>query len=233
MKKSIVLIAFIFLFNMCTCDQGGSTNSPVIEVLDSHKITVKQFDDAYETAIESLSRTQNIEKKNLIDWISKDISEVPDQFKGLNQQFQKKNFYDNYRQMMMIKIVADKTNFTTRPDIKRILDQVTMQTISSLYIQEQVEKKLHITEKQIEAECGRLRKENAQFSAMDINRCMMIAKGFLKRRESEKIVPKVMERIKERISIKHNDKFDLDEYLKNAKGKKPAESPEKPKEETK
>lgn len=215
MKKLLIVLTTVIFMTGCKITATG--DSPVIEVLDNQTITVNKFEEAYNTAIESLSRTQNVEKKNLLDWISKDISEVPDQFKALNQQFQKKNFYDNYRQMMIIKIVAQKTGFTSRPDIKKILDQVVMQTISSLYIQEQVEKKIHITEKEIEDECSRLRTKNAQFAAMDINKCMMIAKGFLKRRESEKIVPRVMERIKERISIKHNDKFDLDEYLRNKK----------------
>ena len=38
-----------------------------------------------------------------------------------------------------------------------------------------------------------------------------------KTRRVSKILPKVLERVKEGISIKHNDKFDLEQYLKQVR----------------
>jgi hypothetical protein len=209
-----LLIPILFFLLLITCSKQEDESSQVIEMLDGNKITVDSFNTAYETAIESLSRMQNLEKKNLREFISKDINEVPEEFKPLNQQFQRKNFYDNYRQMLMIKIVADKTGFTSRSDIKEILKQVEMQTISTLYLQEQVEKKIQITDEMAMAECEKLRAGDKRFSGMPIDKCLMIGRGYLKRNESDRVLPRVMERIKESVTIKHNEKFDIDEYFK-------------------
>jgi hypothetical protein len=208
MKKYITILLIGFLWN-CGDD------SPHIESLNGEKITVKRFESAYEAAIETMSRMQNIEKKNLLEFISKDIDEVPEQFQSLNYQFQKKNFYENYRNMLMVKLAADKSGFTSRQDIKEILDQVTMQTVSQLYVQEQVEKKITISDEEAKEECERLRGQNSQLAAMPIDKCMMLGRGNLKRVRSQEVLPKVMERIKEGVSIKHNEKFDLDAYLKS------------------
>lgn len=214
MKKTILTITTIlsgFLFLGCEND------SPLIESLNGEKITVERFESAYEASIETMSRMQNIEKKNLLEFISKDIEEVPEQFQSLNYQFQKNNFYENYRNMLMIKLAADKAGFTSRKDIKEILSQVEMQTVSQLYVQEQVEKRIKITDEEAKAECERLRKQNAQLASIPIDKCLMLGKGNLKRERSKEVLPKVMERIKEGISIKHNDKFDLDAYLSSSK----------------
>lgn len=208
MRNIILLILAITAIN-CGDD------SPLIESLNGEKITVKRFETSYETAIETMSRMQNIEKKNLLEFISKDIDEVPEQFQPLNYQFQKKNFYENFRQMLMTKLAAEKNGFTSRPDIKEILEQVEMQTITQLYIQEQVEKKIKISDAEAKAECERLRTQNTQVSGMPIDKCIMLGRGNLKRVKSQEVLPKVMERIKEGVSIKHNEKFDLDSYLNN------------------
>lgn len=210
MKKLIILFIPLLSF---ACGDG----TEMIESLNGEKITVGRFESAYEASIETMSRMQNIEKKNLLEFISKDIDEVPEQFQSLNYQFQKKNFYENYRNMLMIKLAADKAGFTSRQDIKDILAQVEMQTVSQLYVQEQVEKKIKISDEEAKAECERLRGQNAQLISMPIDKCMMLGRGNLKRARSQEVLPKVMERIKEGVSIKHNDKFDLDAYLNSAK----------------
>ncbi|MCC6275745.1 MAG: lipoprotein LipL31 [Leptospiraceae bacterium] len=210
MKRFFYSIIVLFILGIANCGDG----SPVIETIDGAKITVKGFENSYDTAIEAMSRMQNVEKKNLVEFIAKNIDEVPEQFKSLNFQFQKKNFFENYRQMLMVKIIADKTGFSSRADIKEILQQVEMQTLSTLYIQEQVEKKIKITDEQAMEECNRLRGQNKELAAMPIDRCVMIGRGSLKQKESQNVLPKVIERIKEGVVIKHNDKFDLDAYMK-------------------
>ncbi|NCN10026.1 MAG: lipoprotein LipL31 [Leptospira sp.] len=207
--RNLLLLLLTISFINCGDD------SQLIESLNGEKITVKRFETSYETAIETMSRMQNIEKKNLLEFISKDIDEVPEQFQPLNYQFQKKNFYENYRQMLMTKLAAEKNGFTSRPDIKEILEQVEMQTITQLFIQEQVEKKIKISDNEAKSECERLRSQNSQVSGMPIDKCIMLGRGNLKRVKSQEVLPKVMERIKEGVSIKHNEKFDLDGYLNN------------------
>ena len=208
MKKTY-LILFLILFTISACGE----DSPVIESINGEAISVKEFEDSYLTAIDAMSRTQNIEKKNLIEFIEKDIDEVPERFKSLNYQFKKKNFYDNYKQMVITKSVADKSGFSKRPDVKAILEQFEMQTITTLYIQEQVEKKIQITDEEAMAQCETLRKEKRIPVELTVDKCMMVGRGVLKENLSKEILPKVMERIKEGVTIKHNEKFDLDAYL--------------------
>ena len=63
--------------------------------------------------------------------------------------------------------------------------------------------------------------------SVTLDRCLQIGRGVLKQEESQKILPKVLERVKEGISIKHNDKFDLEQYLKTGPSILKKESKEK------
>ncbi|MDF3818809.1 lipoprotein LipL31 [Leptospira sp. 96542] len=203
---SLLLLTSVSFVTNCS-------DSPVIETLDNHKITVKDFEAAYDTALDSISRLQNIEKKTLLEFVEKDISEVPQQFQDLNFQLQKKNFYQTYRQMIMTKLVADKTGYTSRPDISEVLKQVEMQTIAQMYVSEQVDKKIKITDEQAKFECERMRGLDRNIASLTIDKCLSFAKAQLKQLQTREQLPVVVERIKEEVTIKRNDKFDLDAYL--------------------
>ncbi|EMO54525.1 lipoprotein LipL31 [Leptospira noguchii] len=213
MKKNIILIFILTAFFA-----GCGDNSEVIETLDGNKITVNSFEDTYNVAIDAMSRVQNIEKENLLEFISKDIAEVPEQMKALNYQFQKKNFYDQYRDMMITTIAAEKDGFTKRDDIKKILKFQEMQIVSQLYVMHLVESKIKISEEEAMEECQKLRSKEPQISSLPIDRCILFARAKLKKDKSQEILPKVLERIKEQVAIKHNDKFDLDAFLKKKVG---------------
>ncbi|AYV54607.1 lipoprotein LipL31 [Leptospira kmetyi] len=215
MKKNIILI---FIALSTAFFAGCGDNSEVIETLDGNKITVNSFDDTYNVAIDAMSRVQNIEKENLLEFIQKDIAEVPEQMRALNYQFQKKNFYDQYRDMMITTIAAEKDGFTKRDDIKKILKFQEMQIVSQLYVMHLVESKIKISEEEAMEECQKLRAKEPQIGSLPIDRCILFARAKLKKDKSQEILPKVLERIKEQVSIKHNDKFDLEAFLKRKVG---------------
>ena len=131
--------------------------------------------------------------------------------------------------MIMTRIVAEKSGFTSQPHIKAILDQMQTQAINSLYIQEQVEKKIKITDEEAKAECEYIRSQSREAAALPVDRCLLIGRGRLKQARSQEVLPKVMERIKEGVTIKHNEKFDLEAFLndKNIPSKANDEEPKK------
>lgn len=204
------------------CNQD---DSPVIETIDGEKITVKRFERDYEIALDTFSRQYNIEKKTLIDDIlSKDIKDLPQQLQQIHYQFDKKNFYENsYRDFLIIAKAAEKSGFTNRTDIKNILEFMRIQTLSQLFILEELEKKIKISEDDVKAECEKLRKSSPEAASKPLSDCLKFARGELKLQYFKQNQDKVKDRIKEGVSIKHNDAFDLDEYLKNTKGSKPTE----------
>lgn len=212
MKKAITLILILLAVNSCDKD-----DSQLIESLDSEKLTVKKFQHAYETALEAFSRTQNIEKKNLMEIITTDVTELDRQLQPIHMQYQKKSFYESYRNMLMVKMAADKAGFTSRPEIKDILKYLEMQTVAQLYIAEEVEKKIKISEEDTQKECERLRAKDPRYKSLPVEKCLMFARAGLKAEETQNNLPKILERIKEGIAIKHNDKFDLDQFLKGDK----------------
>ncbi|TGK37495.1 lipoprotein LipL31 [Leptospira gomenensis] len=225
MKKNSILI---FVTLIAAFLAGCGDNSEVIETLDGNKITVNSFEDTYNVAIDAMSRVQNIEKENLLEFISKDIAEVPEQMRALNYQFQKKNFYDQYRDMMITTIAAEKDGFTKRDDIKKILKFQEMQIVSQLYVMHLVESKIKISEEEAMEECQKLRSKEPQIGSLPIDRCILFARAKLKKDKSQEILPKVLERIKEQVSIKHNDKFDLDAFLKKKSGTSSSDTKEAP-----
>jgi len=211
MAKQILILSILSISSFLLVNCGDS--SPVIESLDGYKITVKDFEAAYDTALDSISRLQNIEKKTLLEFIEKDIAEVPGQFQDLNYQLQKKNFYQTYRQMIMTKLVAEKKGYFSRPDVQEVLKQVEMQTIAQMYVSEQVEKKIQISDEQAKAECEKMRNSDKNIASLTIDKCLSFAKAQIKQVQTREQLPLVVERIKEEITIKRNDKFDLDAYL--------------------
>lgn len=116
--------------------------------------------------------------------------------------------------MMITTIAAEKDGFTKRDDIKKILKFQEMQIVSQLYVMHLVESKIKISEEEAMEECQKLRSKEPQISSLPIDRCILFARAKLKKDKSQEILPKVLERIKEQVAIKHNDKFDLDAFLK-------------------
>ena len=212
-NKYLITASFILLlFIIFNCNED---NSQLIETIGGDKITTNRIKSAFETEIEYFSRMQNLEKKNLIEIINKDVDELDEQLKPIQQKFQKKNFYDNYRNSVIVRSAADKTGFSNRPEIKEIIKYIETQTIAQLYIQEEVEKKIKISDEDAQNECTRLRTTDKRFVSLPLDKCILIARGYLKSNQSQAEFQRVMERIKERVEINHNDKFDLDQYLKN------------------
>lgn len=93
-----------------------------------------------------------------------------------------------------------------------------MQIVSQLYVMHLVESKIKISEEEAMEECQKLRSKEPQISSLPIDRCILFARAKLKKDKSQEILPKVLERIKEQVAIKHNDKFDLDAFLKKKVG---------------
>ena len=117
-----------------------------------------------------------------------------------------------------------------------MIKYIENQTIAQLYLQEEIEKKIKISDEDAQNECTRLRGTDKRFVSLPLDKCIQIARGYLKSNQSQAEFQRVMERIKERVEIKHNDKFDLDAYLKNesdlketdSKPTSPAAAPAKP-----
>ena len=189
-------------------------NSQVIITLNGEKFTTKRFEQAYQTAMESTCRIQNLDKKTVLEIVSKNNDELEESLRPINYQLQKRNFYDNYRNMSMIKLVAEKAGFTSRKDIRNILDYNEMMTIAQLYIHDEFEKKVKLTDKDVQQGCQNLRDSEPRYQELSEEKCFQAARVKQKQTKSERVLPKILENIKEIISIKHNDKFDLDDYLK-------------------
>ncbi|MFB5650476.1 lipoprotein LipL31 [Leptospira wolffii] len=210
MKRLFVTLSVLFsLILFAACGDG----SPVIESIDGNKITTGSFEAAYDTALDTLSRTQNIEKKNIIKFLTESEDKVPQGFLPLRNEFKKRRFFENYRQMLVIKAAADKAGFSKRNDIKEILKFQEMQLISNMYITEQIESRIKISEQELEAGCRELRTKYKQAETLTIEQCYDAVRAQIKGEKSKAVYQSVLDRIKEGVSIKHNDKFDLEKYL--------------------
>ncbi|MGJ4788400.1 lipoprotein LipL31 [Leptospira koniambonensis] len=205
---SLTLLLSFFSFAYC----GDGT--PVIESIDGNKITISSFESALDTALDSLSRTQNIEKKNVIKFLFiEEESKVPQAFLQLRPEFKKRRFFDRYHEMMVVKSAADKSGFSKRSDIKEILKFQEMQLIYGMYIAEQIESRIKISEQDLAQGCQELRTKYKQAESLTLEQCYDAARAQIKGRKSEEIYKSVLDRIKETVAIKHNEKFDLEKYL--------------------
>ncbi|MCX7998472.1 MAG: lipoprotein LipL31, partial [Leptospiraceae bacterium] len=157
--------------------------------------------------------------------INKDPKELPKEMQSIHYQFQKANFYENYyRDMLITAKAAEKSGFTNRPEVKRMLEFMKLQYISQIYLMEEFEKRFKVTDEEVKAECEELRKKNMQLASRPISDCLNYARASLKLKYMSENQAKIRERIKEGISVKRNENFDLEEYLKNSQTSSKPES---------
>ncbi len=213
MMIPLLVVSHVMMLSLGYCFKKGET----IEQIGGHKITDEEFQEQYKISIEKLARLQNVEKTTL----SKLLCQAPvnprrqPEVALIQNQLNPALNYKQYRDWRMVEQIAAESGFLKRPVIKGIIEQIVLDAVSRLYVQEQMEKRIKITEDMKEKECLRLRTKFPKMKNVPLDDCMRIAFGRLKRQQIKRELDKLIDEMRETIVIKPNKEFDKKDFLKN------------------
>lgn len=206
---------FIFLLLLAlplACKDGDT-----IEDIGSYTITTKDFENHYSTYLDKIARMANAEKSTLARLMC-NPEQTPENpmWRDVVRNLEPKEYYESYRDLRIVEQAARKDNFLDDPQIKRIIEQVTLEAIAQLYIQKKMEERIKITEEEKSSKCVEMRQKFPQeFGPLSLDECLKYAEGFLKRDRMQQEFPRLRDEIKESITINKNQKFDKTDFLAN------------------
>jgi len=208
----IMLISSFLLSIGWYCFKKGE----VIEDIGNFSITTHDFEDYYNTTLEMTTRLVNVDKKSIAEFICEpDNPSHPGQAQELVKRMIPENSYSKYRDLHMVAEVAKLDGFTDRVIVKKIVELNRLEVIAQLYIQEKMEKYLKFDLKQKETKCEELRKRYPRrMGHVPYDKCIKYAESLLKVEILKRKQPVLITEIKERVTVKKNNKFDKDNYLK-------------------
>ncbi len=209
-----LLVLSLLSFSLA-CNKGE-----VIEEVGDTTVSTKDYEDYYATYLEKAVRITNLEKRTLSRWLCSPDQIPPDPaIRDLVDKMNPQVNYKVYRDQLVIEQVARNEGFADRPVIRQILDQVMRDTLVQLYMQEKMDKRIQVSDDQKNAKCDELRKKYPdRVGPLPLDRCLEIAESILKNEIIQKEGPRMVEEIKENVSIHRNPNFNRDDYLDNKLG---------------
>lgn len=211
--RTIFIIVLAVFVTAGACKEGEE-----IERIEGSSVTTEDFKEYYDTNIEVLSRVRNVKKETLSNLLCNPDKIPPQELMAqeLVRRLRPEEAYKEYREMRIIEEVARKEGFADRPLVKKMLEQVTRETLVQIYMAEQMEKSLKIADSDIEAKCQDLRDQYPrETAAMTLDDCLQYAEGLLKREIMAKQYPQIRDSIKETVQVEKNDQFDKEAFLEN------------------
>lgn len=238
--RSIPVVALILLFVGAACKDKGR----VIETIGKDTVTTEKFETYYSAYIEKASRFANADKETLYKLMCNPQMIPPDPTsQDLIAGLLPENNYEKYRELKIMEQAALAEGFQDRPVIKAILEQVYLEALAQLYFHEKMQGRIKISETDKEAKCKMLREKKPEIMAgRTLDECLKMGEQAMRMEILQSELPKVRGDIKESVTIKKNNDFDRENYLKKElkqyqdirkAGGCPAESAEAPKSESK
>lgn len=199
-----------------TLIEEKKSESKIIETIGSHEITTNEYEAYYNTYIEKAARYANTEKSTLSRFMCQPEQDLPDKvLQDLITKIKPENNYAEYRQMRIVEQAAIQEGFATRPMIKKIMEQVMLETLFRLFIQEKMNSRMNITLEQKKSKCNVLRKKYPdRVGNLNLDSCLYIAEGFLRQEYMFREEDRLSRDITKSVRITKNKGFNRKEYLK-------------------
>ncbi len=207
----VLLVALIALFvSTVSCKQGE-----VIEQIGDHTITTSDYEEYYTTYLEKAARFAHAEKKTLYKLMC-NPDQIPSNpiLQDMIGRLKPENNYNEYRRMRMIEQVAMEEGFLDKPVVRKIVEQVVLETVVNLYLNEKMDERIKISLEEKQQKCEELRRQYPdRVGSLPLDTCLYIAEGIIKQSIVQREGPVVQEEITESVSIQKNPKFDRNHYL--------------------
>lgn len=196
---------------------GACKDGETIEDIGKYTITTADFEAHYQAHVESQAYIQNAEKSTFAHYMCHPERAPDNMFlRGLLRSLEPKVLYDSYREARIVEQAARQENFQDDPLVQRMMEQAQLQILTRLYIMKKLEKRIKVSDEEANAKCVELRKKAPeQFGSLTLEECKKVGFGFIREERMQGEYQKVLDEIKESVTIKKNQKFDRDDFLGN------------------
>lgn len=222
MKKiRIVAVLLATAFIALTC---GGDKSPWIWKIEGKSVTLKQLDEAYsgfgvlmkEQLQQRMGRfIPEEEFKQLLD--DPDRSGNP-QLAEMFKSFGKDLFADQYQDMLILNMEAQKDGFAKRPDIKAKLEFLQKYFLANMYLFDSLKlQDIKISDAEAFAAWEKAKKEDARLKTIPVDQGLEMIKGRMVMAGAMEKQRTLMKEAKQKYRIDTNKDFEIAKHVKETR----------------
>jgi len=206
-------ILLIGIITNCSGDK-----SPWLWNVDGKKYTLNDFEDAYENYITLMAQQLQMTPDQMKSMIKNpEKSGLPEENMEMLKKLSKYNFPDQYKQMFLLNIDAEKAGFTKKKDIESRLRFIEQFYVAQLYLAEKSKvDDQGISDEEALKAWEQIRSINPQARGIPLDKGLAVTKQRLAMKRAFDKQQEVIKDLFEVYPIQSNPDFKLRDYLKNA-----------------
>ncbi|MCS6971891.1 MAG: hypothetical protein N2Z22_06995 [Turneriella sp.] len=214
--KIVLYMALLLLAFAC-----GSDQSPWLWKIEGKAITLKQLEDAYGGfAVLMKEQLQQRLGRVIPDQEFLELLEDPErsgnpQMAEILKTFGKDAFAEQYKDMLVLNMEAQKEGFTRRPDIKAKLEFLQKYFIANMYLFDQLKlQDIKVSDKEAFDAWEKAKREDPRLRTIPADQGLEMAKGRLVMAAAMEKQRTLLKDLMQKYRIETNKDFDIAEYVK-------------------
>ncbi|MBX3722341.1 MAG: hypothetical protein KF713_10930 [Turneriella sp.] len=221
--KKMRIIAALFGAALVAVTCGGD-KSPWIWKIEGKTVTLKQLDEAYSGfGVLMKEQLQQRMGRFIPEDEFKQLLEDPDksgnpQLAEMFKSFGKDLFADQYQDMLVLNMEAQKDGFAKRPDIKAKLDFLQKYFLANMYLFDSLKlQDIKISDAEAFAAWEKAKKEDPRLKTITIDQGLEMIKGRMVMAGAMEKQRNLMKVAKQKYRIDTNKDFDIAQHVKDTR----------------
>jgi hypothetical protein len=200
----------------------GGDKSPWLWKIEGKSVSLRQLEDAYSGfGVLVKEQLQQRMGRYIPDEEFKQLLEDPDrsgnpQLAEMFKSFGKDLFAEQYKDMLILNMEAQKDGFAKRPDVKAKLDFLQKYFLANMYLFDLLKlQDIKISDSEAYAAWEKAKREDARLRTVPVDQGLEMVKGRMVMAAAMEKQRSLMKMATEKYRIETNKDFDIAEYVKN------------------
>jgi hypothetical protein len=193
-------------------------------------MSINTIDNAYNSFLFLMSQQMQISPEQLKEYIANPGKVNQPEIKSLLRGLTKESYTEQYKQLVLMNMEAEKTGFSKREDIQRKLDFIEKFYIANLFMLEKTKSsKVDISDEEAMERWEEIRKQNPNYRNVPLDQGLNATRQQLEMERQNLKKQELIKSIIESYKIETNPDFNLTEYFaeQKAETKETTETKEK------
>lgn len=200
----------------------SSDKSPWLWKIEGRAISLKQLDEAYSGfGVLMKEQLQQRMQRFIPDDEFKQLLDDPDrtgnpQLAEMFKSFGRDVFAEQYKDMLILNMEAQKDGFTKRPDVKAKLDFLQKYFLANMYLFDQLKlQDIKISDAEAYAAWEKAKRDDPRLRTIPVDQGLEMVKGRMVMAAAMEKQRTLMKNATQKYRIETNKDFDIAEYVKN------------------
>lgn len=196
--------------------------SPWLWKIEGRAVSLKQLDEAYSGfGVLMKEQLQQRMQRFIPDDEFKQLLDDPDrtgnpQLAEMFKSFGRDVFAEQYKDMLILNMEAQKDGFTKRPDVKAKLDFLQKYFLANMYLFDQLKlQDIKISDAEAYAAWEKAKREDPRLRTIPVDQGLEMVKGRMVMAAAMEKQRTLMKNATQKYRIETNKDFDIAEYVKN------------------